>query len=37
VVKAVYAEVLKAGGHPIVFLEPEGLAEIYYKYAPMSS
>ena len=32
-VKAVYAEVLKAGGHPIVFLEPEGLAEILYKYA----
>jgi aminopeptidase len=32
-VKAVYAETVKAGGHPIVFLEPEGLAEIFYKYA----
>jgi len=32
-VQAVYAEVLKSGGHPIVFLEPEGLAEILYKYA----
>jgi aminopeptidase len=32
-VKAVYAEVLKAGGHPIVFMEPDGLAEIFYKYA----
>jgi len=32
-VQAVYAEVLKAGGHPMVFLEPEGLAEILYKYA----
>ncbi|MFA5629570.1 MAG: aminopeptidase [Dehalococcoidales bacterium] len=32
-VKAVYAEVLKAGGHPIVFFEPEGLTEIFYKYA----
>ena len=29
----IYAEVLKAGGHPVVFLELEGLAEIFYKYA----
>ncbi|MDD4873867.1 MAG: aminopeptidase [Dehalococcoidales bacterium] len=32
-VLAVYGEVIKAGGHPIVFLEPEGISEIFFKNA----
>jgi aminopeptidase len=30
---AVYASVLKAGGHPFFLLSPEGSSEIFYRYA----
>ena len=32
-VKAVYAKVLQAGGHPFVAFQPEGMQEIFYRYA----
>ena len=31
--KAIYAQVLKAGGNPFFVLSPEGINDIFYKYA----
>jgi aminopeptidase len=32
-VKAVYAKVLQAGGHPLLMMKPSSAEEIFYKYA----
>ena len=32
-IKAVYAKVLQAGGNPILRIQPEGIDELFYKYA----
>ena len=32
-VKAVYAKVLQAGGNPLLMIQPEGIQELFYKYA----
>jgi len=32
-IKAVYARVLQAGGSPLLRMQPEGLDELFYKYA----
>lgn len=32
-VKAVYARVLQAGGHPFVVFQPDGMEEIFYRHA----
>jgi len=32
-VKALYASVLQAGGHPLLMMQPSGAEEIFYKYA----
>jgi len=31
--KAVYASVLQAGGNPLMMMQPEGVDEVFYKYA----
>jgi aminopeptidase len=31
--KAIYAKVLQAGGHPFFLLSPSGISDIFYKYA----
>ncbi len=32
-IKAVYAQVLKAGGQPLLMVQPEGIEELFYRYA----
>ena len=32
-VRAVYERVLKAGGHPIINMEPDGAAAIFFEHA----
>ena len=32
-VKAVYARVLQAGGNPLLLIQPEGISELFFKYA----
>ncbi len=31
--KAVYARVLQAGGHPLLLMQPDGILETFYRYA----